>query len=203
MYSAVYNKQLTKSDVFCYFFRIPLPKLLYHGSWNISNKQRTIAVQERFVKMKLIARQEQRLHLLDKIEARSAWFTELLSYWTIPINNTGVISALAVTKGISGNGVDDKFHVLTANPLSIFTMTRESEHIQEIPLQGLITPTRGNKPNYTIASDKNGNLIIHEATVNIDNRFFLFIYLYLFNLLFRIYYCSLFIIQKKELFDLS
>lgn len=145
---------------------IPLPNVEFYGTWSMSNKERTINVHERFVKLKTIANQKKLLHILDKVEARSAWFTEMLSYWTIPINNTGIVSALAVTKGFNKSGVDDKFHVLTTNPLSIFTMTRESEHIQEIPLQGLITPTIGNKPLYTIAPDKSGNLIIHEATSN-------------------------------------
>ena len=117
--------------------------------------------------MKLVSKPQQRLHILDKVEARSSCFTELQSYWTIPMGDTGVVSALAVTKGISGNGIDDMIHVLTANPLSVFSMKRDSEHIQEITLQGLISPTRGNKPLYSIVPDKSGNLLVHEATVSI------------------------------------
>ena len=128
----------------------------------------TIPVQERFFKMKLFATSEQRSHTLDKIEARSVWFTEMQSYWTVPIGDTGVVSALTVTKGIKKTGIDDQIHILTANPLSVFSMTRESEHIQEISLQGFISPTRGNKPLYTMAPDKNGNLLVHEATVSIS-----------------------------------
>lgn len=133
----------------------------------MTNNHRTIPVQERFIKNKLVSKPEERLHVLDKVEARSAWFTELQSYWTIPMGDTGVVSALAVTKGINENGVDDKIHVLTANPLSVFSMKRDSEHIQEISLQGLISPKRGNKPLFSIAPDRNGNLLVHEATVSI------------------------------------
>lgn len=36
---------------------------------------------------------------IDRVEARSKFFSEMQSYWNIPLNETTIISDLAVTKG--------------------------------------------------------------------------------------------------------
>jgi predicted TIM-barrel fold metal-dependent hydrolase len=38
-------------------------------------------------------------HRLDRVEARAAVFTEMQSYWSIPIKETAVVAGLAVSKG--------------------------------------------------------------------------------------------------------
>jgi hypothetical protein len=136
------------------------------GSWNVLNAFRNIPVQERYVKLKPPTFPAQNDRTLDRVEARSAWFTELQSYWTIPISENSTVTALAVANGSKGDGADDRIHVLTANPLSVFSMTPESERIRETSLQGLISPVRGNTPFYNVAVDNLGNVLVHEETVS-------------------------------------
>lgn len=136
------------------------------GSWNISNTFQNIPAQERYVKLKLPTFPSQNNRTLDRVEARSAWFTELQSYWTIPISENSTVTALAVANGSKGDGTDDRIHVLTTNPLSIFSMTLESEQIRETSLQGLISPARGNMPFYNVAIDNLGDVLVHEETVS-------------------------------------
>ncbi|XP_011645711.1 von Willebrand factor A domain-containing protein 8 [Pogonomyrmex barbatus] len=145
---------------------IPLPEMKICGSWNVLSAFQNIPVQERYVKLKPPTFPVQNDRTLDRVEARSAWFTELQTYWTIPISENSTVTALAVAKGNKGDGTDDRIHVLTSNPLSIFSMTPESEQIRETSLQGLISPVRGNMPLYNIAVDNLGDVIIHEETSN-------------------------------------
>lgn len=98
---------------------------------------------------------------LDRIEARSALFTELQGYWTVPISESGVVAGLSVAMNRN-----DKIHVLAGNPLKIFSMTQASDTIQETVIQGLLTPERGNRPLYTMATDREGNVLVHEETVS-------------------------------------
>lgn len=155
-----------------YLRRISLPGIKFAGSLRIKNSPKLLPVQERFVKFKTPSFPVRRTHALDRIEARSARFTELQSYWTIPMSETATVAALAVNPGVKSDGSDDEIHVLTTNPLSIFTMTKESERINEISIQGLIIPERGNRPRFSIASDNFGSVFVHEETVSITQRFF-------------------------------
>ncbi|XP_020295442.1 von Willebrand factor A domain-containing protein 8 isoform X2 [Pseudomyrmex gracilis] len=143
---------------------ISLPAMKICGSWNVSSTFQNIPVQERYVKLKSPIFPAQNDRTLDRVEARSAWFTELQSYWTIPISENSAVTALAVSN--AGDKGDDRIHVLTTNPLSIFSMTLESERVRETSLQGLISPVRGNEPFYNVAIDNFGNVLVHEETSN-------------------------------------
>lgn len=146
--------------------RIPLPEIKICGSWNVLNTCRNVSVQERNIKLKSPMFPTQNTRILDRVEARSAWFTELQSYWALPIGENSTVTALTVANGNKGDGMDDRIHVLTANPLSVFSMTLESENVLETSLQGLISPNRGNMPFYSIAADNLGNVLVHEETVS-------------------------------------
>ncbi|RLU26772.1 hypothetical protein DMN91_000569 [Ooceraea biroi] len=146
---------------------LPLPEMKICGSWNVLNTfQSILPVLERNVKIKPPTFPAQNDRTLDRVEARSAWFTELQSYWTLPISENSSVTALAVAKGSKGDGTDDRIHVLTTNPLSVFSMTPESEQVRETSLQGLISPIRGNMPLYGLAVDNLGNVLVHEETSN-------------------------------------
>lgn len=61
---------------------------------------------------------------------------------------------------------EDWVHVLTSNPLTLFTMRLSGGIIEELSLQGLITPVRGARPLFTLSPLDNGErLLIHEETV--------------------------------------
>lgn len=150
--------------------RISLPEMKICGSWSVLNAFESIPVQERYVDLKSPVYPAQNDRTLDRVEARSAWFTELQSYWTVPVGENSTVTALTVANGSKGDGTDDRIHVLTTNPLSIFSMTPESEMIRETSIQGLISPSRGNMPYYDIAVDNFGNVIVHEETVSNNFR---------------------------------
>ncbi|XP_014486715.1 PREDICTED: von Willebrand factor A domain-containing protein 8 [Dinoponera quadriceps] len=145
---------------------ISLPEMKICGSWNVLDALESVPVQERYVKLKSPEFPEQNDRTLDRVEARSAWFTEQQSYWTVPIGENSAVTALTVAGGSKGDGMDDKIHVLTTNPLSVFSMTPASEQIRETSLQGLISPSRGKLPYYSVAVDKSGNVLVHEETSN-------------------------------------
>ena len=144
-----------------------MPNVKFTGTWSLSSKGTTIPVEERFVKLRSPVYPDQNFRGLDRVEARSAWFTELQSYWSIPISDAGSIAGIAVSKGSKGDGTDDKIHVITMNPTSVYSMTPESEVAQEILIQSLTSSTRGMVPRYTMAPDNYGNLLIHEGTVKL------------------------------------
>lgn len=146
--------------------RISLPEMKICGSWNVLSALERVPVQERYVKLKSPVFPVQNERTLDRVEARSAWFTEQQSYWTVPVSENSTVTALTVAGGSKGDGTDDRIHVLTTNPLSVFSMTPESEQIRETSLQGLISPSRGNMPYYSIAVDNFGSLLVHEETVS-------------------------------------
>jgi hypothetical protein len=61
---------------------------------------------------------------------------------------------------------EDWVHVLTANPLTLYTIRLSGEVIKELSLQGLITPVRGSRPHFTLSPlDSDERLLIHEETV--------------------------------------
>ncbi|KAK0097221.1 hypothetical protein PV326_002877 [Microctonus aethiopoides] len=143
-----------------------LPELKYGGSWNVSQNKVTIPVQERLVKLKSPTYLERKIDRLDRVEARSAWFTEVQSYWSIPCSESGYVGAIAVTKGTKNDGSDDKIHALTTNPTSISTMTSISDNVDQISIECLLSPSKTRRPEYTIAPDNLGNLWVYEEKSN-------------------------------------
>lgn len=132
----------------------------------------TIPVQEKYIKLKKAHFPTQRSHVLDKIEARSQWFTELESYWTLPLSESSIVSALSVLPGPKDDATGDVIYILSANPLTIFKMTLNSTEIKELPIHGLINPARGNKPQYCIAPIDRNSIIVHEETVSFNINIF-------------------------------
>ncbi|CAL7944841.1 unnamed protein product [Xylocopa violacea] len=147
---------------------ISLPENKISATWNFSNKQE-LRVQEKYIKLKSPMNLAQKTLPLDRVEARSTLFTELQSYWTVPIDKVAVVAGLSVIKGTRDDGTDDKINILTMNPLKIFSMTQESDMIQETLLPDLINYERyySNVPQFTITADKDQNLLLHEETTNV------------------------------------
>ncbi|XP_012146606.2 von Willebrand factor A domain-containing protein c12.2 isoform X1 [Megachile rotundata] len=145
---------------------IPLPSNKVCSAWNVSNQQQVLSVQEKYIRLKSPITLRQKTLPLDRVEARSALFTELQSYWTVPLSNAGVVAALTTVKGTRGDGKDDKINILTEYPLKIFTMSLESDTMQETFLPSLITYERNSRPLYTMASDNDHNILVHEGNTN-------------------------------------
>ncbi|XP_021936474.1 von Willebrand factor A domain-containing protein 8 isoform X2 [Zootermopsis nevadensis] len=148
---------------------LPLPLVQLAGGWTIMHSlpPTQLAVEERFLKMKEAHILKQNNHPLDKVEARAAVFSEMQSYWSIPIKETAFVVGLAVSKGTGTDLLEDWIHVLTMNPLTLYTMKPSGAIIQELSLQGLITPVRGARPYFVLSPLDNGDrMLIHEETSN-------------------------------------
>ena len=143
-----------------------LPDSKISAIWNFSSKQDVLRVQEKHIKLKSPISLEQKILPLDRVEARSTLFTELQSYWTVPISDTAVVAGLSVNLGTKGDGTDDVINVLVTNPLKIFSIIQESDRIQETALHGLINSTGGNRLRFTMVTDSNQNVLVYEETVS-------------------------------------
>ncbi|KAF3429906.1 hypothetical protein E2986_02885 [Frieseomelitta varia] len=144
-----------------------LPESKISAIWNFSSKQDVLRVQEKYIKLKSPISLEQKILPLDRVEARSTLFTELQSYWTVPISDTAVVAGLSVNLGTKGDGTDDVINVLVTNPLKIFSIIQESDRIQETALHGLINSTGGNRLRFTMVTDSNQNVLVYEETNNV------------------------------------
>jgi len=71
------------------------------GTWTVMGllHPSQLAVEERFLKMNAPQILRQYHHHLDRVEARATVFTEMQSYWSIPIKESGVVAGLVVSKG--------------------------------------------------------------------------------------------------------
>lgn len=89
-------------------YRLPLPLVHLAGQWTVvhSLKSPQLAVEERFLKMKDSKILRQYHHPLDRVEARAAVFSEMQSYWSIPIKETAIVAGLTVSKGRYHNFLD-------------------------------------------------------------------------------------------------
>ena len=81
--------------------RFPLPPAQLAGGWTGKHFRQPIqlSVEERFLKIKDPRVLRQYYHPLDRVEARAAVFSELQSYWSVPIKETAVVAGLTVSKG--------------------------------------------------------------------------------------------------------
>lgn len=145
----------------------PLPPVQLAGGWTVKHSRQPVqlSVEERFLKMKDPRVLRQYYHPLDRVEARAAVFSELQSYWSVPVKETSVVAGLTVSKG--DNLLEDWIHVLTTNPLTLYTMKPSGESIKELSLQGLLSPVRGARPCYSLSAlDDDTRILLHEETSN-------------------------------------
>jgi len=85
----------------CVVCRLPLPPVQLAGTWTVMGllHPSQLAVEERLLKMNAPQILRQYHHNLDRVEARAAVFTEMQSYWSIPVKESGVVAGLVVSKG--------------------------------------------------------------------------------------------------------
>ncbi|XP_015436768.1 PREDICTED: von Willebrand factor A domain-containing protein 8 [Dufourea novaeangliae] len=142
--------------------------------WDILKKENILPVQERYIKFRSPIRLTQNNLPLDRVDARSTLFSELQSYWTIPISDYGMVAGLTVAKGAKGDGTDDTIHILASNPLRIFSINQESDRIKETVIQNVISAD--NRSIFKMATDNEQNVLVHEelsnsfVMVNLDNK---------------------------------
>ncbi|XP_044016608.1 von Willebrand factor A domain-containing protein 8 isoform X2 [Aphidius gifuensis] len=143
-----------------------LPDLQYGGTWNISKNKKTLSVHEKMIKLKSLVNLDKKTLILDRVETRSAWFTEMQAYCSIPMSENQYVATMAVTKGTKDNRNIDKVHVLTVNPMCVSTITSNSDKIDQISLKNLMNTSRSNRPKFSMFPYQSGNVLIHEEISN-------------------------------------
>lgn len=77
-----------------------LPPLKQVAQWLvIQTETASVPYEERFLKAKKAVTVPHEYFALDRVETRSRYFSEMQSYWSMPLNEMTIISGLAVTKG--------------------------------------------------------------------------------------------------------
>ncbi|CAD5122119.1 DgyrCDS10568 [Dimorphilus gyrociliatus] len=115
---------------------------------------------------------------LEKTEARSILFSEQESHWTLPLHETSAVVDVAVTKAQMRSPVQDKkslediIHVITANPISLYSMNASKQHLTCIDLYNFFPTTKVSsrfKPKITIiplSSPLDYSIVLHEEETN-------------------------------------
>lgn len=148
---------------FLFLCRVSLPENKISSTWNFSNEQKVLSVQTTNITLKSPISLTQEILPLDRVEARSALFSELHSYWTLPIQQHSIIAGLSVNKGIKGDGTNDVINILATKPLKIFSMSQE-DTVQATLLNKLIDYDYRHRFTMTTGNDQ--NVLVYEETVS-------------------------------------
>lgn len=153
-------------------YRISLPEFELQNTWSFQNSFKTILTREKCLISKPLMLLERQTMSLHKINTRSSLFSELQSYWQLPIHEMTTVVALSVSPGLPMT-FDDTIRILTANPLCLWEMTLESQMLHKFCLDGLMIPYNNQLSSYKLTTDRAGQVIIYEETVNIlESTFF-------------------------------
>lgn len=111
---------------------------------------------------------------LEKEESRSTTFSEQEAFWSLPMNETTVISDIAVTKAENrsqGKGSSDIIHIATANPVGLFTLNPRTSEAGFIDMYDLFPGVAGSyRPRVKLAplaEPLDDNLLVHEEVANV------------------------------------
>lgn len=147
---------------------LSLPPLKLVAQWLVVQTQTTsLGVEERLIKVKKAVTVPHENFTLDRVEARSSFFSEMQSYCRMPMNDNTIVTGLAVTKG--PNFAEDIIHVATVNPLSVVTMSPYKDKATYLSLQGLLGSYRYGRSQMSLVAlegNKKGSLLVHEGSSN-------------------------------------
>lgn len=156
----------------------PLPSFTKVSNWSIQRpeaKRRTsmmsLPVETSAITIKGPLEVFPQRLALDKNTARASLFTEQESYWTIPMHETNIISDVAVTKASNqAAGKFDIVHIVTANPIGLFSMIPKLSTCSVIDLYDMFPSTTGSyRPRVRIAplaEPLDSNVFLHEEVTN-------------------------------------
>nr|CAD7429314.1 unnamed protein product [Timema monikensis] len=147
----------------------PLPPMEHVGSWTTLHSQgpTQVRVEQRYSRPKPAVALRRYQHNLDRVEARATSFSEMQSYWSVPFHENSIIAGLTVSKSGTNNPLEDVIHVLTSNPLTLYSMIPSGDSTQELFVQIMISHQRGARPQCTLAPLGNTTtLLLHEETSN-------------------------------------
>ena len=79
---------------------------------------------------------------LDRVEARGLGFSELQSYWALPFPEFSIVGDVCTIKDKHNRQLFDSIHVVTANPVWLFSMTALSEKLTRLNLNHIFDRAR-------------------------------------------------------------
>ncbi|KAL3861823.1 hypothetical protein ACJMK2_007838 [Sinanodonta woodiana] len=159
----------------------PLPKFELQGQWKMVHQghNRNIAlmslpVETRPLQIKGPVTVRMEALKLDRTEARSDSFSEQTAYWTLPMQETNILSDIAVTKASHrrpGQTNTDIIHISSVNPVGLFSINHKTMVGNYIDLYDVFPSTSGSyKPIvklFPLSSPLDDTVILHEEVTNI------------------------------------
>ncbi|XP_063429829.1 von Willebrand factor A domain-containing protein 8-like [Mytilus trossulus] len=160
---------------------MPLPKFELKGQLQISSQGdrkhtalMTLPMETTNVSMRGPIEIAIQKFKLEKEESRSTTFSEQEAFWSLPMNETTVISDIAVTKAENrsqGKGSSDIIHIATANPVGLFTLNPRTSEAGFIDMYDLFPGVAGSyRPRVKLAplaEPLDDNLLVHEEVANV------------------------------------
>lgn len=145
-----------------------MPKLVKYGSWTTGKQNEAEQIEIKSVKFGTERNINSTSNTIDHVQARSAFFTELQSYWQLPLPLHSIVHKLAVSKGEKPS--EDLIHVLTLNPIRLYSVRAGSKDVQISQLEVVLPRLPyGIRPQFSMKvldGDFQGCLAIHEENVS-------------------------------------
>ncbi|XP_070538007.1 von Willebrand factor A domain-containing protein 8-like [Ptychodera flava] len=151
-------------------FELPEPKLTSHwriGSHPGSTKRQLLCpVEEKQVRVKGPVFLNVKNYPLDKYDDRSLEFSELMSHWNLPLEETSMIGDVAASTDL----LNDIIHVVTSSPVGLYSTFTSNQAIKYVDLYDVFPNTRYSwHPKFKLAalgSPLDGQALIHEEQTN-------------------------------------
>ncbi|XP_038049927.1 von Willebrand factor A domain-containing protein 8-like [Patiria miniata] len=154
------NVQLAKE------FPLPAAQLTsqwHFGSQGSSHRKMLCPVEERKLRVKGPVQLGVREFPLERVEARSLGFSELVASWQIPLSETTRVCDVVASKYSTVGPI----HVLTSNPICLYSMKPHGKTIRFLDLYDIF-PGLGPKPIAIAALGEQlaGHVLLHEQINN-------------------------------------
>ncbi|XP_033638187.1 von Willebrand factor A domain-containing protein 8-like [Asterias rubens] len=154
------NVQLAKE------FSLPPAQLTsqwHYGGQGSSHRKMLCPVDEKKLRVKGPVHLNVREYPLDRVEERSLGFSELVSSWQLPLSETNRVCDVVGSQYSTSGPI----HVLTSNPICLYSMKPHAKSIQFLDLYDIF-PGLGPKPIAiaTLGEQLAGKVILHEQINN-------------------------------------
>ncbi|XP_028405498.1 LOW QUALITY PROTEIN: von Willebrand factor A domain-containing protein 8-like [Dendronephthya gigantea] len=148
-------------------FPLPSPSLVHNWSF-VDGKDTACSVREQALVLKKTVKIDCPKFDIDRYNARSTGFTELLSEWMLPFYESSILSDITVSEGGAGG---DWLHLATTSPLVIYSMKTNQNFVVCTDLYSLFPYNYFNQsPQIKIAALSGdlyeGQVIFHEQRSN-------------------------------------
>jgi len=155
---------------------LSLPPKQTLGTWEISRQTKSsgsfLRLPYEHAQIKVGSPQEVNVTSmpLDRTEARGVGFSELHSHWSLPFHDFAVVGDVATFKDKHSRPLYDTIHVLTSNPVFLYSMQTISDKCQAMTLNHFFDARKHNviaRPRMVPLGGKYaGCLAVHDEVTN-------------------------------------